>query len=388
MKYSFKKINIEAPFPTTQCGHSCQTYLVDEYRDHLYARVTALKDDNNWIIHYSFDLLAFDQKSRHLIQDYLRQYYQDDNIHVITSTTHTHYANSVRDDKYDEYLLDLLKQETITMNYIDIDNVTSTYQVVHCQDIGKSRISGYETNNEYLALIRLYENNNNFYNLIYYNCHPTILVADTKYFSAEYPGYVLQQLEQQYPNINFSYIQGAAGDISSRFTRSGNDYNALTQLADKLLLNINKLMNTEVNKIPLTLNYHEVNIPYEHEFTPIDLSNIRNELSERELETIKIGQQQREKLENSGNELFGKLIKDADVASLDLGSVKLIFFPNEIFSEYINYIDINHELLVSYSNGYGPYVLPIDFQYITYEMFMDTLTKKSKETIIETIKTI
>ena len=45
----------------------------------------------------------------------------------------------------------------------------------------------------------------------------------------------------------------------------------------------------------------------------------------------------------------------------------------------MNYLDLNKELLVSYSNGYGPYVLPIDFKYITYEMFTVTLTKKTKE---------
>ena len=32
------------------------------------------------------------------------KYYKDDTIHVITSTTHTHYANSVRNPKYVEYL--------------------------------------------------------------------------------------------------------------------------------------------------------------------------------------------------------------------------------------------------------------------------------------------
>ena len=54
----------------------------------------------------------------------------------------------------------------------------------------------------------------------------------------------------------------------------------------------------------------------------------------------------------------------------------------------MNYLDLDKQLLVSYSNGYGPYVLPIDFKYITYEMFTDTLTKETKERIIETFKTI
>ncbi|MBO4358368.1 MAG: hypothetical protein J5796_01045, partial [Erysipelotrichaceae bacterium] len=148
------------------------------------------------------------------------------------------------------------------------------------------------------------------------------------------------------------------------------------------------LFDTEADRIPLKLEYREVPVEYDHEFTPIDLSKIRADLSEREIETIRIGQEVRAELERTSNLLFGKLIKEAVIVSLDLGSVKIIFFPNEIFSHYMNYIDLDREMLVSYSNGYGPYVLPIDFEYITYEMFTDTLTRETKEKIIDILKTI
>ena len=388
MEYSFKKINIEAPFPTTQCGHSSQINLIYDYHDPLYCRASSFKDDNNWIIHLSLDLLAFDLKHRNLIQDYLRNYFANNNLHLITSSTHTHYANSVRDDKYVDYLYNLLKEELIKMEYKDINDVTTSYQRIHCTAVGKSRISDYETNNEYLGLIKFYENDDNFFNLIYYNCHPTILHANVPYFSSEYPGYVLAKLEKQYPNTDFTYMQGAAGDISSRFVRSGQDYDALKELGDNLYNQIIDLMKQEVDRKPLQLEYKEVPLEYEHEFTPIDLSQIRADLSERELETIKLGQEARKKLEEKNNPLFTTLIKDIIISSLNFGSIKFIFFPNEIFSEYMNYLDLNKELLVSYSNGYGPYVLPIDFKYITYEMFTDTLTKKTKEKIIEILKTI
>ena len=388
MKYSFTKINIESPFPTTQCGHSSQTNELFEYHDHLYARVISFKDDNNWIFHYSMDLLAFDLEHRNDLQDYLRNYYNNQNIHVITSTTHTHYANSVRNPKYVEYLLQLLKDETIKMEYKDINNIKTSYQRIHSTAVGKSRISGYETNNEFLSLIRFFEDDNNFLNIIYYNCHPTILQANVPYFSSEYPGYVLKRLEETYPNTDFSFMQGAAGDISSRFVRSGQDYDALKKLGDNLYDQIIDLMNKDAEKVELKLEYNETPLKYEHEFTPIDLSNIRSDLSDREMETIRIGQEMRKKLEEKNNPIFTTLIQDIIVASLNIGSVKLVFFPNEIFSEYMNNLDLNKQLLVSYSNGYGPYILPIDFKYITYEMFTDTLTKNTKEKIIEIFKTI
>ena len=389
MQYSFKKVNIIAPFATTQCGHSCQTFLVDEAHDPCFARITAFKDENIWIIHYSLDVLAFDQAHRHEIQKRLRKHFNNDNIHVITSATHTHYANSVRDEKYPTYLTDLLVDETMSMKYKDVNNVTTTYQRFHTNAVGKSRISGYETNNEMLCLVRFYSDENNFLNIVYNNCHPTILSAEeTHFFSAEYPGYVLAKLESLYPNIDFSFLQGAAGDISSRFVRDGQDYAALAKLGDNLVKEIVDLIDKEVAKVPFKMEYNEVNIKYEHDFAPIDLSNIRSDLSERELHTIKLGQEQRQKLQEKASKIFGALVRDADVASLDIGSVKIIFFPNEIFSEYMNEIDLDKKMLVSYSNGYGPYVLPTDFKYITYEMFTDTTTNDTKELIAKTIREI
>lgn len=389
MKYSFKKVNIIAPFPTTQCGHSCQTQLISEVHDICYARIIAIKEGDNWIIHYSMDLLAFDQAHRHELQDRLRKHFNDNNLHVLTSTTHTHYANSVRDDKYPTYLTDLLFNETINMEYQEFDNVTTTYQRFHTNAVGKSRISGYETNNEMLCLVRFYSDENNFLNIVYNNCHPTILSAEeTHYFSAEYPGYVLAKLESLYPGVDFTFLQGAAGDISSRFVRDGQDYTALAKLGDNLVKEIVDLIDKEVTKVPFKMEYNEVNIKYEHDFAPIDLSNIRSDLSERELHTIKLGQEQRQKLQEKASKIFGALVRDADVASLDIGSVKIIFFPNEIFSEYMNEIDLDKKMLVSYSNGYGPYVLPNDFKYITYEMFTDTTTSKTKELIAKTIREI
>ena len=388
MFYSFKKINIESPFPTTQCGHSCQTEKLFDYHDHLYARVTAIKDENEWIIHYSFDLLAFDLEHRNELQKQLREYYQNDSIHVITSATHTHYANSVRDPEYVKYLCELLYNETIKMEYREVNDVSTTYQRLHTNAVGKSRISGYETNNEYLCLVRFYCKEDNFLTIVYNNCHPTILQANVPYFSAEYPGYVLKKLEETYPNTDFTFFQGAAGDISSRFVRDGQDYEALMKLGNNLYNEIISLYDQTIEKTPLDIQYKEVPISYKHEFNPIDLSKIRSDLSEREMETIRLGQIERKKLESTSNMIFGKLIEEAVITALDLGSVKIIFFPNEIFSHYMNYIDLDKEMLVSYSNGYGPYVLPIDFEYITYEMFTDTLSRESKEKIIEVLKII
>lgn len=390
MKYSFKKISIEAPFPTTQCGHSCQTFLVDTFEDHLYARVLGFKDDNNWIIHVSMDLLAFDLDHRNELQDKLREYYKDNNLHLITSTTHTHYANSVRTDEYVDWLIKTLFDGITSMEYVEKGNIYTTYQRRHTNACGKSRISGYETNNENLCLLRFYDDNDdNFFNMVINNCHPTTLAATSPFFSAEYPGYTLKLLEEDNNNSDYSFIQGAAGDISSRFVRDGQEYKDMVKLANNLFTEIKEMMQTKVDKIPLSLKYVEVTIPYEHDFSPVDTSKIRADITPRELEAIEGGQAIRAKAANPDpHGIFGNIKKEVILGSWYLGSLQIIFYPNEIFSAYMDGLDLDKQMLVSYSNGYGPYILPIDFPYITYEMFLDTLTNNCKKKIIEAIHTI
>jgi len=388
MKYSFKKINIEAPFPTTQCGHSCQTFEVTEFKDHLFARAFSIKDDSNWIIHISCDLLAISIDFRNKIQDKIRKELNNSSIHLITSTTHTHYANSVRDDKYLSYLEDVLVKGIVSMEYTEVGDIKSTYQIIKCKDVGVSRISGYETDNEYLVLIRLFAESKCILNWVITNAHPTTLGASiTHFFSAEYPGRVLKLLEDKYPDESFTYSLGPSGDISSRFVRKDQTYEAMLELADKLFNSVDKLHQDKSELKDITLDYKELPMVYEKEFSEIDLSNIRNDLSPRELETIKLGQEYRDRIIKS-NSFMGSNISDQVLSSWNLGSVKLVFFPNELFSDYLNLIDLNNKFILSYSNGYGPYVLPPDFKHITYEMFLDTTNKKTKEMIQKMIREI
>ena len=390
MQFSFKKINIESPTPTTQFGHSVQTYLVEEYRDHLYARVCGFKNEDNWIIHVSLDLLCMDLDHRNYLQEEVRKNLNNEYIHLITSTTHTHYANNPTDSVYQPWLMKQIIEGICSMEYAEYEDVRVSYHHQHTNAVGKSRISGYDTMLENLCLISFYSEDNNFLNIIINNCHPTTLAADSKFFSAEYPGYVLKMLEDNCPG-NYTFIQGAAGDISSRFTRTGQNYEDMVIGAEKLYGEITEMIGNNRNDlVSFKLEYKEIPVTYDHDFSPIDMSKLRSDLSDRERETIEIGQKVREKLfatkDDKGNLM--KIIRNAVIASLDLGAVKIIFFPNEIFSAYMDELDLDKEMLVSYSNGYGPYVLPIDFPYVTYEMFADTLSKDCKIKLKEIIKTI
>lgn len=372
-RLGLKRFSIKAPFATRQCGHLSQTELISTYHDDIMGRAIYIEDNGVKILHLSLDLLAFGEKQRHELEDYLKVHFGD--IHLITSATHTHYANDVRDERYVAYLMDLLKKELIDIKIEDHPSLMYTYKTVHFDEVGKSRISGYESGNEYLTTVKINSEDKTLACLVVYNCHPTILDANVPYFSSEFPGYVLKKLSEAHPDTFFTYMSGAMGDISTRFTRPSQDYKGVEALGDLLYQKIDASIKDDDAYHPLRLLYREVFIPYHHTYEPIDETKIRSDLTQRELDTIKNGQIMRSRLDPKDS------LPGAEMGILDLGEFRFIFYPNEIFSSYLDDIDISNTILVSYSNGYGPYILPIGFPYVTYEMFIDTLDDDTKRNI-------
>lgn len=375
MHFGFHSFCINAPFPTRQCGHMSQVDLIDTFQDDLHCRMLYIEDEHTAILHLSFDLLAVDAAFRLKLQEAARSYFQKE-LHLITSATHTHYANDVENKDYQDYIMKLTIAQFAKLSIHHYDNIQVTFQNVPFDAIGKSRITGFHEEQVYLCLITLYANEKRLASLIIHNVHPTVLPASIPFFSAEFPGYVLQRLSQRYPQEYFTYATGASGDISTRFTRRNQSYEAMQELGDILADKLLELRQEKTEKYNCTLQYKEETILYEHDFSEIDLSQIRTQLSERELLSIEYGKIIRAQLKESRN-----VIPEIQLASLMLGPYRLVWYPNEIFSDYMKELDLSKEMLVSYSNGYGPYILPIGFPYLTYESFTDTLSDETKQLI-------
>ena len=381
MNYGFLQFNINAPFPTKQCGHMSQTTLINTYQDDLQARCLYLEDDEQIIMHLSFDLLAVDLAFRNLLQETIQKNYNKP-LHLITSATHTHYANDVLNKDYQQYLFQHVIEQIKTIEIKHSKQVNVSLQTIPYNEIGTSRITGFHDEKVYLSLLSFYDEGDRFATIIMHNVHPTILSASVPYFSSEFPGMVMKTLTNQYHEA-FSWCTGASGDISTRFTRDGQDYESMCKLATKLTHTIEALLSQVKTIYPCELKYREETLTYEHDFHEIDLSSIRDQLSPRELLSIEYGKVLRTQLQESKD-----VIKEIQLASLRMGPYRIVFYPNEIFSQYLGNINIENEMLVSYSNGYGPYILPINFPYLTYESFCDTLSDDCKRKIAKAIQTI
>lgn len=382
MKIGYTTVCINPTFPIKPAGFIQQTQEIFEFHDDLQAHILAFEDSDTVYYLVSLDSLGVALEVQETLRSMLEDCLETNKQIVVTlSATHTHFAGDAKVVEYQKEILSAIMNGIQSIEMVEYDSLSISYQCVPFMGVGKSRISGHEAN-VLLQLFTIYADNKPLIYMIVHNCHPTIHHGETPYFTSEYPGYVISELSKKYPNVFFTFLQGAAGDVSTRFTRPSQDYVAVEYLGNKLIHKIEELMNQESKKVPLNkIEYESTLVPLDHEFNPIDLSNLPNNLTERELATIHIGVRVREDLATK----LDTLDKSVMISKLELGPYKLVYCPNEAFSSYIDCIDTSVAALVCYSNGYSPYITGINDDFITYEKFTDTVTKKSKQDYIRVL---
>jgi len=381
MKISYSEICINPSMPIKQAGFIQQTKPIYSFHDDLHARILSLKDENKTIHMISCDALGFPYAFQKSIQAAL-QAESSQPIDIVVSCTHTHFSADPEDPRFQSEVETKILNAIHTEQYRESDSFGISFQCVPFEGVGKSRISHHDAT-VLLQLLTIYDHQNPWIRLIIHNCHPTIHHGDTPYFTAEYPGYVIARLKELHEGVHFSFLQGAAGDVSTRFTRPSQDYEGVKYLGSKLVDQIEEMSSQNVKILSFNeIAYDSQFLKLEHELRSIDLSQIRSDISEREKDEIQLGAKVNAYLNAHPERLQSAYM----ISGVRIGTYHLVFCPSEAFSCYIDCIDSSRTALVCYSNGYGPYMTGIHDDFITYESFTDTLTEQTKMKYMEIIK--
>lgn len=70
--------------------------------------------------------------------------------------------------------------------------------------------------------------------MVNYSLHPTVLHAENFFYTADYPCYIRQTLNAEYPFMIFGFQLGSSGDQSSRFFRQGQDYREAERIGNTI----------------------------------------------------------------------------------------------------------------------------------------------------------
>lgn len=380
MRFATNIITINAPFPIKQYGHLVQVLELEEYHDDLHARLLYLEDENVAWLHVSADNLQFKLNVQKEIQKQLREFLHPA-LHVTVSCTHAHHCCDSEEKKYCDFFIQKVVEAAKELKIQDVGELTVSYTTSFFDEVGKSRISNHEADALQVDLFQIKKEEKVLAEIIVHNVHPTILFATSSFFSSEFPGYTLRRLNEVEPDVFHTYMSGPSGDISTRFTRTCQTYNSVEYLGDKLFNKLQSMKEEKLESFPIKLSFAQEVISIDHQFQPIDLSMMPENLSDREIETIGYGQIMRERLKEHPE----NLIQEAVFSCINFNGPRIIFEPIEMFSYYRTEVDLNTTALVCYSNGCGPYITGPGQYLLTYETFTDTLTDETKKRLIDTL---
>ncbi len=212
-------------------------------------------------------------------------------------------------------------------------------------------------------------------------CHPTVLPPQNRAFSRDLFGVAVDRAEQLLgaPVLLFN---GAAADVSTRFTRGAQTPEEMRRLGVQLGTAIARAVSAGEEIAPLPLAAAEERVPLE--FTALPAREEAERLvaettaayraakaagrCEAELRQARaaaeaaLGQLYLATAGGAGALPLG-IARDAPLQALQLGECSIVGVPGELFSALgrrISEARGKHVLLVGYANGYVGYLLPRD----------------------------
>jgi hypothetical protein len=188
--------------------------------------------------------------------------------------------------------------------------------------------------------------------LFHYACHPTVMGADNCLYSADFPGAARQKIHEQYPNAICFYLNGAAGNISTRFFRRAQTFTEVERLGALLAERVLALL---VNAQPIT--------PYLTWASASCYLPVRSFPQARHLEAT--GNARLDTVKSEGAQIEAQLRQafaarpavTAALAGLAIGEWMLLTVPGEAFTDLALSLRAQtpRTLVVGYTNDYLGY---------------------------------
>jgi Neutral/alkaline non-lysosomal ceramidase, N-terminal len=232
--------------------------------------------------------------------------------------------------------------------------------------------------------------------LAHFACHPTIFSAENRLISADFPG----TLRRALPSILghaadppiVLFINGAAGDVSTRFTRQAQDYAEVERVGAGLAAaTVAAFANARPLAGPIRYDRQTVFLPprslVDPEIispSPAEIELARSDAELRLAETRAQGATMLAKLVETGADAIRKEI---DLAAWALGDLALVAVPGELFASLGSRIAAaspSPTLVLGYANGYVGYLVDdAAFASETYEALASPFAPGAGELVVE-----
>ncbi len=380
MKIGCEQFNINPAFPVNRMLGNGKCQAVS---DDLHCRVVAIwPDDDIPLYLVSIDTVELWKKREDQITEVIEEALGC-RIHCIVSATHSHNCGCfTTDDDYVNFVLDIIRNGVGSIELVEYSDVRYIYKYDYFDKVGKSRVLGYTTPHVYAETLSIYGDGKRIVTFLIHNVHPTIKELWKGDFTAEYPGYCISKLREEYPGEFFTFMLGPAGDISPHYVRNGRDYAEMIRLAELLRQEFDRQLQSQKyeDAVPVQFRYEETILEKDtrpFNIDEVDMPDPLNEEEERIVNRIRTG----ESWPNHRELRDFETVSEYHLAHVILSpDYSMIFEPFELYSEYYGAVNKAKCSVITVSKGFehylrGLYIRRLD-QYSTASSFSDKMRKR------------
>ena len=272
-----------------------------------------------------------------------------------------------------------------------LEPATVSFGEAECEGVAANRLDPDGLNDPTVSIIRVDAlAGNPVATLVHLALHPTIFPAESRVVSADFPG----ALRRSLPASRFGtvlYLNGAAGDISTRFTRRAQDASEVDRIGGEIAGAVANESN--LRSVPASLSSRRIafDLPFR---TANEMGSAASHAHSASLSALAGDRVELTRLQ--GLAILERMLATSDIDHLeldvgiwDVGDIQLIGFPGELFCALGERLEAGtaDRIVVGYANGYGGY-FPDRRAYETgtYEALASPWSSETVEAMIESIR--
>jgi neutral ceramidase len=407
MQVGGAEVCVTPPHPFPMGGYGARNGSSVGTHDELYVRCAYFKDEHGESALLTYDLVAVPEPFVQRVKERLHGDFAMDPSRVVLHATHTHSGPDVGltfDTKSDPVMalytemLVLWSASACSMAIQNAKQVSLTTQTTQLSGVGGVRRTGEASSLPLRVVGFVGEDDKVNVVLITFPCHPTVMGADNRFLSADYPGACIQSVKSLLgPETVVLFLNGAAGDISTRFTRQAQTFEEVTRLGCVLGCAATSLLMSG-DKQPL----HQLYIAQDEVILSTQSKELQTTLQSLALAAQSALQSEKDPAKrrvyetqlqgiafrNREDSTHQPALKSTVTAWRFDDSTGFVFWPGEPFIGYDQQLKQavgNQVTLIGYADGMVGYIPDVTFQADTaYEVLMSLCGKSGGEQLART----
>jgi len=219
LKAGLSKQNITPPIGSLLAGYSPRTS--EGIHDPLYSRALVLDDGRRKVVIIINDLLFIDKDLSLDVKKMIKEKINIPEDNIMIAATHTHsgpyLCPSLFPNKVNIKWLKLLKEKMLKATYMAFKRRKPCNLYLgkeKCYEVGKNRRNLKGPIDPDVTILYLEDIKKNCIGiLVNYACHPTVLGPENKQITADFPYYMIAEIEKEM-RAPVMFVNGAAGNIN------------------------------------------------------------------------------------------------------------------------------------------------------------------------------